>query len=663
MPRSLGWSAPLALLAVSSISAMVCACRGSVSDVAPAPKPPLASTEAPRAKIVAVSGDLREGSALVLGRLDGRTLAFVADEDEDAVHTLDLEMGVELARTPVSGRPTQLLLVDGALAVARRDMASVVLLGADAATSPLRPVRTFATADEPIALAVDGDRSTLWVASGWGRRLEGFTLATGEPKASIALGREPRALLVADDGAHAYVGYASESKIDVVDLVAARVDEVSLDVAPESKTIGGGNCGGFGGAKKMMPFKPCMQHFSIPERFGRQTYALTRVTNAQSDAETILAPYVLVTPGEPQVVSSGYGGSSGPKSPSHVAFDVASLSTKSNGAVAMTREKTFRRSDDCTLPRGAVYDASSDLLFVACMGSDRIAAFHRDGASEAALTISVPGGPYALAIDPDKHVLVVATMFERDVTPLELLTFPATPEADSWMPPHHVVSLSHAPGQGLEADAAEGRKLFHRATDASISSDGRACASCHPDGRDDGLVWPTPKGPRQTIFLAGRLGRGAPFGWDAEHASMVEHMKITLKNLGGSGLDDGELSKVAAWLKVMPGPPRSAHALDAIEEHGHALFTSGKTGCSSCHMGGEFTDDAAHDVLSKTPADSAPTFLAPSLKFIGGSAPYFHDGRYSSLVDLLQGCDGKMGETKDLSAEDVAALEAYLRTL
>ena len=30
-----------------------------------------------------------------------------------------------------------------------------------------------------------------------------------------------------------------------------------------------------------------------------------------------------------------------------------------------------------------------------------------------------------------------------------------------------------------------------------LSGDGRACASCHPDGRDDGLVWSTPNGPRQ----------------------------------------------------------------------------------------------------------------------------------------------------------------------
>jgi cytochrome c peroxidase len=57
------------------------------------------------------------------------------------------------------------------------------------------------------------------------------------------------------------------------------------------------------------------------------------------------------------------------------------------------------------------------------------------------------------------------------------------------------------------------------------------------------------------------------------------------------------------------------------------------------------------------------TFLAPSLKGIAESAPYFHDGRYATLRDLLKQSDGKMGQTSHLSEADLEALEAYLRTL
>jgi hypothetical protein len=53
----------------------------------------------------------------------------------------------------------------------------------------------------------------------------------------------------------------------------------------------------------------------------------------------------------------------------------------------------------------------------------------------------------------------------------------------------------------------------------------------------------------------------------------------------------------------------------------------------------------------------------PSLKYVGGSAPYFHDGRYPTLEDLIKRSDGKMGHTGHLAEADVNDLAAYLRTL
>jgi cytochrome c peroxidase len=70
-----------------------------------------------------------------------------------------------------------------------------------------------------------------------------------------------------------------------------------------------------------------------------------------------------------------------------------------------------------------------------------------------------------------------------------------------------------------------------------------------------------------------------------------------------------------------------------------------------------------HDVKSRTSADRDQAFDTPSLRFVGGTAPYFHDGRYASLRALLVGADGAMGHTKQLSDDDLAALEAYLRSL
>ena len=78
---------------------------------------------------------------------------------------------------------------------------------------------------------------------------------------------------------------------------------------------------------------------------------------------------------------------------------------------------------------------------------------------------------------------------------------------------------------------------------------------------------------------------------------------------------------------------------------------------------GTFTDGNRHDVQSKAKGDPQRRFDTPSLRFVAGTAPYFHDGRYPTLRALLLASDGKMGHTSQLSPHEMDALEAYLRSL
>jgi cytochrome c peroxidase len=216
----------------------------------------------------------------------------------------------------------------------------------------------------------------------------------------------------------------------------------------------------------------------------------------------------------------------------------------------------------------------------------------------------------------------------------------------------------------LAADVALGRTLFYRAGDPRIAKDGRACASCHIDGREDGLVWSSPQGPRQTMMLAGRADHLPPFGWLGEHPTVQVHLVQTFKNLGGTGLEPAEMDALAAWLEVMKGPPAPSHEETALEAHGREVFQSAGADCSACHVDrGGFTDHLTHDVGSGANADRSPAFVTPSLRFLAGTAPYFHDGRYATLDALLKDPKGKMGSAKGLPEGDRQALEAYLRTL
>jgi cytochrome c peroxidase len=98
--------------------------------------------------------------------------------------------------------------------------------------------------------------------------------------------------------------------------------------------------------------------------------------------------------------------------------------------------------------------------------------------------------------------------------------------------------------------------------------------------------------------------------------------------------------------------------------HGREIFHSTAAGCSSCHgLDGNVPDGIKHDVGSKALADRSIDFDTPSLRSVGGTAPYFHDGRYATLAELLDSTDGDMGHTSHLSRTDRDALEAYLRAL
>lgn len=139
-------------------------------------------------------------------------------------------------------------------------------------------------------------------------------------------------------------------------------------------------------------------------------------------------------------------------------------------------------------------------------------------------------------------------------------------------------------------------------------------------------------------------------------------MPKTFQRLGGSGLRGEDKAALLAYVRAMSPPPAREPKEDAKLARGKAVFHSDETGCATCHgVGGELPDGASHDAKSRAPGDKRRAFDTPSLKYVGGTGPWFHDGRYATLRDLLVKSDGRMGRTKHLSEEDLDALEAYLR--
>ena len=89
------------------------------------------------------------------------------------------------------------------------------------------------------------------------------------------------------------------------------------------------------------------------------------------------------------------------------------------------------------------------------------------------------------------------------------------------------------------------------------------------------------------------------------------------------------------------------NALSASAKRGHTLFHGG-AGCATCHHGFLFTDQSfQNNGLSITNADSgraritlqpqdAGRFRVPSLRNVALTAPYMHDGRFDTLMEVLE---------------------------
>ncbi len=148
-------------------------------------------------------------------------------------------------------------------------------------------------------------------------------------------------------------------------------------------------------------------------------------------------------------------------------------------------------------------------------------------------------GPDGLAIAGDGAVLVWCS-FTRTVQRLdfvdakgELATAMKTTDGPTLVP------------TAMTAPEHDGFVLFHSANTQVSQGGALACASCHPDGRDDGLSWKIEKNTLQTPLLAGRLVGTHPYKWDGGDKDLETSLATTMKRLGGSGLDAKQTARIS----------------------------------------------------------------------------------------------------------------------
>ncbi|MCB9607870.1 MAG: c-type cytochrome [Polyangiaceae bacterium] len=561
----------------------------------------------------------------------GHTLALVADADQRALATFDLDERRQVAVTPLGVTPSQLLvLADGRVAVTLQDANRVAVFEITAIARPLELRCSARVPSEPFGLAATGD--TLLVTSSWDRQLSALDPDSLDTKYRVALEREPRAVLALGD--RAFVSHAVGSRVSVVDLAGDlhQARRISLDTDGNFST------------------RKLTQGFAL---------ALARL----GEGKRLFAPGAAAFSGNP-VISHGYGSL---RVRAHLplvsvidpAAETSLTRFAHEGAASPDHwDHVGGWGEECTLPRAAT--SARDKLYVACQGTNTLLeldARASDPIRVESRRFPLPAGPSGVALAGTRAAVWSQFAGELALVDLGRSGREAVTRITSW----------RAPEARYTAEQLRGRELFHNTFDLRFSLDGRTCASCHPDGRDDGLTWSTPDGPRQSIMLAGRIQGTAPLGWFGDHRDLDHHLELTFRALGGRGLNAPEskqdLAALKAWLAVMPAPHRTETDRGSAKyQRGAALFFSEETGCARCHVAGG-SDNQRHDVKSGRPVESHFEFDTPSLSFVGGTAPYFHDGRYPTLQILLRATDTQMGHSAQLDREDIEALSAFLQSL
>jgi mono/diheme cytochrome c family protein len=213
---------------------------------------------------------------------------------------------------------------------------------------------------------------------------------------------------------------------------------------------------------------------------------------------------------------------------------------------------------------------------------------------------------------------------------------------------------------GGESRADTGFDLFYGLGEVPPSS-GLACASCHPEGRDDGHTWSfSDVGLRRTQSLAGTISHTAPFHWGGDFDDLEELVEeVFTKRMAGPRQSSARVDALFGWIESLPPVRASSSATPEALDHGKELFESEEVGCASCHGGTALTNNDTVSVGRES------ALQVPSLIGIGTRGPFMHDGCASTLQDRFDPeCGGDShGDTANLDAQSLQDLIDYTSTL
>jgi cytochrome c peroxidase len=193
----------------------------------------------------------------------------------------------------------------------------------------------------------------------------------------------------------------------------------------------------------------------------------------------------------------------------------------------------------------------------------------------------------------------------------------------------------------------------------------QSCASCHPDGRADGLNWDllndglgNPKNTK-SLLLSHKTPPVMSLG-ARDKAETAVRTGIKLIQFAVRPQEDAAaIDAYCRSLEPVPSPYR-ARASSAVVKRGQRVFQ--QAGCASCHPAPLYTDMKSYDVGTGKEVDAGLKFDTPTLVEVWRTAPYLHDGRAATMKEVLtrHNPGDKHGATTGLNEVQLEDLAAFV---
>ncbi len=590
---------------------------------------------------------------------DARSL-WVVNTDQESVSLVDGPAGLVLGEVKLDFTPGALALAEPWLAVAGPDADQVAVIHVE--TRSIYRIAELEYGSRPVSVVAVPGRKRFYLALEQRNRILELNPETGL-LTELASAEAPRALAAHPDG----TVWASRFR--------------SLDGEGRLLRIAGG----------------LAAPVTLPVRGGADSDTETRGVPSQIGAVALTpAGDSLWIPAVQANLRRGLFRDGQPLTFETTVRAMISFLGADDAAENPERRKLF---DDRDQAVAVAFTPAGDYAYVAVQGAGTVEVLDALDRTPAGSIFGVGIAPRDLGVSPDGGWLAVHGAMSRTVTLFDLAAGPVPVE------PRHVIATSVR--EKLEPGVLAGKVLFHRSDDVRLSRSGYvACASCHAEGGDDGLVWDFTdrgEGLRNTIPLRGRAGTGhGPLHWTANFDEVQDFEHDIRGPFGGTGVlaDEvfygsgvseplgapkaglsADLDALAAYLASLTSFGRSpfrdaAGALTPSAERGRAIFLDPAAGCGDCHIPPRYTDSnlaepVLHDVGTLRASSGARLGEAltgldtPTLRGLFASAPYLHDGSAATLREVLtvRNADDRHGVTSHLRARELDDLEAFLLSL